>query len=609
MFSKIKTYFRLGIANALVVVWYRLCLKFGYFAKKQPINHLFSKDKHKDFFSNSKTRSDIELPTLKAFGWIDVDTSIAPNWLQAINSTKTVDNNTAHWSLLNDFSLNIGDIKTVWELSRFDWTVYFSVAAVKSGDNNTIQSLNDWLHDWCQHNPINQGVNWKCGQEASIRVMHLICSCLILQQGLCISGPLGQLIFAHLERIAPTRFYAMAQDNNHGTSEACALFVGATILLAQENQTFDQKLLHKWQKQGRYWLGNRVNKLIDKDGLFSQYSVNYHRLMLDTLSFAEQVRLQFQQPEFSTQFYIKAKLASQWLYQVTQPCTGDAPNIGANDGARLFPITQSDYRDYRPSVQWAFGLFCQQFAYPVQGPYQQLTTLLSPQNKTLLVLDETYWQGFNTLSTQVQKLSSKNAVVYMKTPQAKFRPSSCDALHIDLWVNDLNLLRDAGSYSYNCEPELEHYFKSTGAHNTVEFDQHEQMPKLSRFLYGDWTTSDIIETQENLLSVTCQYHHGASHHRHLLLTENQLTVTDKLSNFQRMAVIRFRLPPAAWTLKNSSLTSELANFEFEGLPASAQIKLVDGLESRYYLQKSVIPVVEITIKEPATITTIINWAS
>lgn len=49
-----------------------------------------------------------------------------------------------------------------------------------------------------------------------------------------------------------------------------------------------------------------------------------------------------------------------------------------------------------------------------------------------------------------------------------------------------NILRDAGTYSYNCQKPWQDYFKSLAAHNTIRFDDHEQMPKISRFLNGKW---------------------------------------------------------------------------------------------------------------------------
>lgn len=42
--------------------------------------------------------------------------------------------------------------------------------------------MNLWLNDWCENNPPYLRVNWKCGQEASIRVMHLIMAAYILDE-------------------------------------------------------------------------------------------------------------------------------------------------------------------------------------------------------------------------------------------------------------------------------------------------------------------------------------------------------------------------------------------------------------------------------------------
>ena len=60
-------------------------------------------------------------------------------------------------------------------------------------------------------------------------------------------------------------------------------------------------------------------------------------------------------------------------------------------------------------------------------------------------------------------------------------PSQADAMHVDLWVNGKNLLVDAGSYSYNTNTGLSDYFNGTASHNTVQFDDRDQMPKLGRF--------------------------------------------------------------------------------------------------------------------------------
>jgi len=157
---------------------------------------------------------------------------------------------------------------------------------------------------------------------------------------------------------------------------------------------------------------------------------------------------------------------------------GDGPNLGANDGARLLQLTDTTYRDHRPSVQLAMALFAGQRAYAEEGPWNHalqwlgvpLPQALASQPGSQVADDG----GFAILRRGA-------AMAMLRYPRFRFRPSQADALHLDLWLDGDNLLRDAGSYSYNTEPKWLNYFGGTASHNTVQFDERDQMPRLSRF--------------------------------------------------------------------------------------------------------------------------------
>ena len=85
------------------------------------------------------------------------------------------------WWQIPDFDPRVGDIKTIWEASRFDWVLTCAQHACH-GDPVGVERLNTWLADWVANNPPYLGPNWKCGQEASIRVIHLAVAALILDQ-------------------------------------------------------------------------------------------------------------------------------------------------------------------------------------------------------------------------------------------------------------------------------------------------------------------------------------------------------------------------------------------------------------------------------------------
>ena len=46
----------------------------------------------------------------------------------------------------------------------------------------------------------------------------------------------------------------------------------------------------------------------------------------------------------------------------------------------------------------------------------------------------------------------------LRYPRFRYRPGHADALHLDLWLGDRNILRDGGTYSYNAERKWLNYF-------------------------------------------------------------------------------------------------------------------------------------------------------
>ena len=216
--------------------------------------------------------------SLQLFGWFDCDLSEGfADWNRnPFNKSQNLPTNIPWWKI-KDFS-NI-DIKTIWELSRFDWVVILAYKA-QTCDHEK-DRLNRLVNSWCKVNQPFLGPNWKCGQEASIRVIHLIYGAWILGSDKRPSTALLALIKCHLERIESTISYAIAQNNNHGVSEAVALYVGGGFLLSSD------PFAKRYLQVGKKLLNKLAKTLILSDGTFSQYSTNYHRLMIDAFSFAE----------------------------------------------------------------------------------------------------------------------------------------------------------------------------------------------------------------------------------------------------------------------------------------------------------------------------------
>jgi hypothetical protein len=542
--------------------------------------------------------------------WPFALTDAPPDWLANPLNGERVASPGRDWWQIPDFDPAVGDIKLIWELSRMDWVIAFSQRAHR-GDQASLDKLNTWLADWCENNPPYKGPNWKCGQEASIRVMHLAMAALILGQVRTAAKGLREFVRVHLQRVTPTVQYAMAQDNNHGTSEAAALFMGGSWLAALGDPEGE-----RWASIGRRLLEDCAARLIGPQGSFSQYSLNYHRVMLDTFCMAEVWRRHLALPAFSECWQSRALTATQWLRHLVNPVNGDGPNVGANDGARLLQLTETPYRDYRPSVGLAMALFAEQRAFPQSDECDQvlywlglpLPHAVAPLPKSSVADDG----GFAVLRCG-------KAMAMLRYPRFCFRPSQADALHLDLWLGPDNLLRDAGTYSYNTDQQWARYFGGTASHNTVQFDERDQMPRLSRFLFGNWLKTNDVQplmdsNQAFKFGAGYKDGNGACHHRQIRLETGRLQVVDQVHGFATKAVLRWRLQPGDWHLHLTShgLLLVLDPDETFTLSVSSstpvvRCELVQGWESRHYLDKTVLPVLEVEVRQAGAMTTEVLW--
>lgn len=614
LLTKARTALALGLPNIVRVTGYSAGIRTGL----NPVRRLRGEPPVGSFFAPS-CLAPLDLAPVRAWEeggmlfsrWPFAVPEAPPDWLANPLTGLRMPDPGRPWYLIPDFDPQVGDIKLMWELSRMDWVLAFAQRA-RNGDGAALARLNAWLADWFAKNPPYAGPNWKCGQEASIRVMHLACAALMLGQVREASPALRSALQLHLKRIAPTVQYAMAQDNNHGTSEAAALYIGGSWL-----QALGVAGGAAYARTGLRWLENRARRLIGGDGSFSQYSVNYHRVMLDTFSLAEVWRRHLDLPPLPPRLRERVLAAGEWLRGLTNAETGDAPNLGANDGARLLQLADTGYRDHRPSVQLALALFGDYRAYAAEGSWNHALRWLDVPVPTALAPAQTHHAGEDGGFAVLRRGA---ALAVLRYPRFRFRPSQADVLHLDLWVGTQNLLRDAGTYSYNTDLRWQQYFGGTASHNTVQFDERDQMPRLTRFLLGDWLKarwkSKLMDVDGAArFSVGYRDGKGASHKRSLALWETGMRVEDVLGGTFGKATLRWRLAPGDWQLTVREGCARLVNPQAgqaltlrAGVPI-VRCELVEGWESRHYLEKTAVPVLELEVHEAGTLVTEMSWAS
>jgi hypothetical protein len=578
-----ETLLRLGLRNVADVALYRASLRLPFSAIRRlsPVSSC-SGDHYREFIAaDSPAAPERWHRQGWLFGWLPVEwePGHSPDWLR--NRLTGHRYPVVPWWQLSDHDAALGDIKGVWELSRFDWVPALAQQGV-AGREEAWAQLNRWLDDWERTNPPFSGPNWMCGQEASIRILHLALAARISRQVESASPRLLSLVTNHLRRIAPTYRYARAQANNHGTSEAAALFVGGSWLMragCPEGQL--------WCDMGRAALEERVAHLVDRDGTFSQYSVNYHRLFLDTVAVAEIWRRDSVLPDWSRTFVERMDAATQWLWRMVDERTGDAPNIGANDGAQIASLCDADYRDHRPSVSRAAALFSGRQCF---SDHPASAASLAWLGLPGALPDR--WEPSSAVCAGggFAVLRNSHGFAVVRFPRYRFRPSQEDALHVDFWWHGQNLLRDCGTFSYAATPEELRQFAGPAGHNVVQVDGLPQMPRLGRFLLGKWWPDASVSNVTNAdgvqrLTVSAADRDGHRFHRCIELSDTGLCVLDEVHGVTGEAVWRWQLPTGQWTVteQSANLNGIQLSWHVDG---DALVTLTDSEESRYYTKRA-----------------------
>jgi len=385
------------------------------------------------------------------------------------------------------------DIKYIWEPARFGWAFTLGRAYHLTQDEKYAQAF--WRHfeSFTQSNPANLGPHWMNGQEVAIRLMSLVWCAHVFADRLPITNYqlLITSIHRHAARLPSTLPYARSQNNNHLVTEAAAIYTAGLF--------FDHT---NWRALGWKWFNWALQNQISGYGEYIQHSTNYHRVMLQTALWINLIKRE----ALPTKTSQAIGRSAHWLFSLLDNESGLTPNLGANDGALIFPLSSSTFEDYRPTVQAAARAFLRT-SLP-SGAWDELSLWfgLRPADR---IADSSAYLTDN--------LRGQNSWAYLRASHFKSRLSHIDQLHLDLWWRGLNIAQDAGTFLYNAAPPWDNPLVTTRVHNTVMVDGRDQMTRAGRFLVLDWASAyskNLIETDENILGRVRAHHRGYGRVKH-----------------------------------------------------------------------------------------------
>lgn len=417
-----------------------------------------------------------------------------------------------HWSKIDDLNKEAGDIKFVWEPSRFSWALEILRFDSHKGTDHS-EFIFERIDSWLESNPINLGPNYKCSQEMSLRIWNwaILLDYYSDSKSLTVERlkAYRECIAGHLDHIFKNiSFSRIAVRNNHAITETAILFLSRWLF------PYVPKA-EDWSKKAEKWFNDEIEYQIYPDGTFLQFSMNYHRVVVQTLTGVISTALK-NNYELEKVVYNRAYASIRFLYS----CMGNdhlglLPNYGQNDGALFFPWTNCDYRDYRPQLNalhyclTGFDLF----------PSSEVTEeriwwgSISLEQGRYMPLKRK--QGFVEFEKGGYLIYRKNdLMLFFRNGNHKDRPAQADNHHIDLWFEGKNVLMDSGTFKYNTTQSDIQWFMGSKGHNVAQLDDHDQMLKGGRFIW---------------------YHWSQSKHLHYIETEQSVVIEGEISAFQHLS--------------------------------------------------------------------------
>jgi hypothetical protein len=447
-----------------------------------------------------------------------------------------------------------GDVRLVWEVSRFGVLPALALAARATGEPRFLDAAERHLAAFLAACPPYRGAHWASAQEAAIRLIHLVAAGLILGG----APPPGGRALAGLlaARVRATFAYERSLANNHGLVCAAAL-AGAGAWLGTEDR-----------RRGERILAADLPRLTTAAGGFAQVSTRYHRMALDARASAARAGAAPAAPR-------RDRLAAMaaWLGRVTDPATGQVPRLGHDDGTALLDATCAGPDDARPSLVRATAAAAAPGASPLAlaglGP-------MAPEPSP---------GGWADPEGGTAGLRHGRTLALLRLPGGRFPAGQGDIMHLTLMHRGEEILRDAGTWLYN-PPAGESDLAGTAHHTTAQWGEADRPVRLGRFLFAAPPRLRHLEASADRLRAACD-----RHDRTVAVAGDTWTVTDRLAPG---ATLRWRLPPGTWLRRSDGVEGAAAAL---GVSADGPVdlRLAQGWDSPRYGERQRIPVLTVRL--------------
>jgi uncharacterized heparinase superfamily protein len=446
-----------------------------------------------------------------------------------------------------------GDVKYVWEMSRFYWVGWLAKAFWGTSNGAWVRDFVRLVDDWRAKNPVNVGVNWAMPMEIAIRGYWLMAGYGFFSGAPGIGADWWieylRLAWAHASHLENNLEY-FSNLTNHYLSNCFGLLSLGLLLQPSPDGA-------RWFIEGRRRMIEELEHQVLDDGVHYERSIGYHGLVLEIYLAAIVLAERGGHP-FPPEALRKIERMAEFTLDYMPP-TGGAPQLGDCDDGRIFRLRHDqDLYDHRDLLALAATLFARGDMAAAAGGYS-LTALFS--------LGAEGFERFRALAPQQRK----RAAIYR---DGGFARMSSSGLHLFADIGPIGLhgnndtlsftldgrqgpfIVDPGTYCYTRSERLRNELRSTRAHDTPTVDDGEiaEFDGLWR-IKTDRTAPALLEWSEGSdanAAMVLEASHGAYRQsssggvvvsRRWELDEERLSIRDRFEGVGSHEVaIRFTIP-------------------------------------------------------------------
>lgn len=455
-----------------------------------------------------------------SFNGLTIDYNFPISWFRNPLDKSTFEKK-LHWSEIPDFGEG-GDIKIVWEPSRFLFVYDLIKAYSLTKNEKYIVLFWNIFDDWYKENPPEQGVNWKCSQEITIRLLSITSALYFFIDSKFTSldriEKYIKLVDTSMNHVYKNKSYAIKSiKNDHTFTESFGLFIFGN-LFSDLNKKYK-----KYKKHGKKQFEKEIILQFYKDGGYKQNSFNYLRIVLELISMYILVD-KHNNIIRNTQINAILNKSLIFLNSAIKNEHGNVPNFGPSDSAVIFPLS-SDFDNYYNIINLMSYCLRGHIIKNQKVSIETLAWFINDCNK-LPVIKVDRKNTFKESGYHYIRNDNNVFQLFFRGGRQWHRPFHNDMFHLDLWYKGFNLFCDMGTYSYNSNIFNIDYYSSSLAHNTVTIIPEESFQQISKFLVVNWNHGVLESISDNEIIASRQLGNGNSHRRKIILLKNSCMIKD-----------------------------------------------------------------------------------